>query len=57
MGSFPVSQLFLRSASPVLLPFLSLFSLLFYLVMCRVSCPFFGGVSSSVDVLCELFYM
>ena len=41
MGSFFLSQLPLRNASPILIHSLSLFFLLlFYLVMLRVSCPF-----------------
>ena len=63
MGSFPLSQLPLRSASPVLIPFsllLSLFTpLLFSSVMWRVSCPFWMFnvfCQHSVDVPCEMFY-
>ena len=40
MGSFSPSQLPLGNASPILIPFLSLFFLLFYPLMSRVSCPF-----------------
>ena len=39
-------------------PFLFLFFLLFYPVMCRVSCPFWwfkDFCQSSVDVLCQFF--
>ena len=61
MDSFSLSQLPLRNASLVLIPFLSLpFFLLFSPVISRVSCPFWRFkffFQGSVDVLCESFYM
>ena len=61
VGSFSLSQLPLRRAGSVLIPVLSLslFFLLFYPVMPRVSCPFwkFKVFQNSVDILYESFYM
>ena len=62
--SFPLSQLPLGRASPVVVPFFSSLSLslflLFYPVLWRVSCPFWRSevfCQCSVDVLCEPFYL
>ena len=60
-GSFPLSQLPLRKAGPILiLFFLFFFFLLFYPVIWWVSCPFARFkvfCQHSVDVLCKSFYM
>ena len=63
-GSFPLSRLPLRSPGPILIPFypsfLSLFFLLFYPVMWRISCSFWRFkvfCKCSIDILWESFYM
>ena len=59
MGSFSPSQLLLRDANPIVIPFPYLF-ILFYPVMSRVSCPFWMFkffCQHSVDVLCVILHV